>query len=109
MTIYKIKNNKIFDIRNEEDSYILKDGKDYIERSSDVLYKNAFYDISLDEVIEKATQLEIDNKAALLLKQELVQSYIQDDSTVWIGKTPSGIDIAIIMGDDKKTKVVEII
>lgn len=109
MIVYRIKtkDNKIFDIRREEDSYILVDGKDYIERSSDVWYQKP--DFINDEVIETITQTEIDLRDELQAKEDLINSYLQSDSTVWVGKTPNGIDVAIVMGDDKKTKVVEII
>ncbi len=56
------------------------------------------------------TQSEIELQDLAQAKQDLINSYLQSDSTVWVGKTEDGLkDIAVVMGNDMKTKIIEII
>lgn len=59
MIVYTILNEKIIDIRNEDDSYTPLEN----ERTSNVRYEKPFYDINLDEVVDTWTQEDEDDEA----------------------------------------------
>ena len=103
MIVYKIKDNQIVSISTKDENYVIKEG----EFGSDTWFQKPFWNGT--EVIETITQEEIDAQNAEQIKQDNINAYRNLDSTIWIGKTPNGLeDWAVRLGNDGKISTVKI-
>ena len=103
MIVYKIKDGKIVSISTKDENYVIKEG----EFGSDTWYQKPFWNGS--EVIETITQEEIDAQNVEQIKRDNIEAYRRLDSTVWIGKTPNGLeDWAVVLGNDGKIVTIKI-
>jgi len=103
MIVYKIKDNKIVGISIKDVNYVIKVG----EFGTDTWFQKPFWNGTA--VVETITQADIDAQNVEQTKQDNIDAYRRLDSTVWIGKTPDGLeDWAIVFGNDHKITYVKI-
>lgn len=93
---------------------IEQDGVEY--KFEDGIYKGCKGESPFKRVIndngiirEGVTQQEIDIQNNSKIKQDKINVFLQDHSTVWVGKTPDGTkDYAVVIGNDGKLSTIEI-